>query len=118
MTREISRSSKETVHLGEKKVDGKIFRLLANTSGMRCVVVEMEPGKALEGNKSHKGEEFKYVLEGQVEFTVGEEKYVLGSGEWLWHKSETPHGARNPGQEKAKYITVVSRPAKKPLEYR
>lgn len=42
----------------------------------------------------HPEEQIIYVLEGKMEFTVGDETHVLGPGEAFFHPSNVPHSAR------------------------
>ncbi|WP_255461215.1 helix-turn-helix domain-containing protein [Glaciihabitans sp. INWT7] len=47
---------------------------------------------------SHVGWEYGYVLEGELEVTIGEEVFHLHSGESLGFDSAIPHVLRNPGE--------------------
>lgn len=60
---------------------------------------------------SHEGEEFVYVLEGEVEVIYGKERYSLGKGDSIYYDSIIPHhiGATSP--EGAKTLAVVYIPA-------
>ena len=46
---------------------------------------------------SHEGYEYGYVLAGELEVTVGEEKFLLNVGESLGFDSRIMHSLRNPG---------------------
>jgi transcriptional regulator with XRE-family HTH domain/quercetin dioxygenase-like cupin family protein len=46
---------------------------------------------------SHEGYEYGYVLEGQVEVTIGDDVFLLHEGESLGFDSAIPHVLRNPG---------------------
>jgi quercetin dioxygenase-like cupin family protein len=46
---------------------------------------------------SHEGWEYGYVLEGEIEITIGEETFHLRAGESLGFDSAIPHLLRNPG---------------------
>lgn len=46
---------------------------------------------------SHEGWEYGYVLEGEIEVTIGEETFHLHAGESLGFDSAIPHLLRNPG---------------------
>ncbi|MGI6554760.1 MAG: helix-turn-helix domain-containing protein [Bacillota bacterium] len=58
---------------------------------------------------SHEGEEFLYVLEGEVIVTYGQETYVLGPGDSIYYDSVVPHNVRG-GTEPAKFVAVVYTP--------
>ena len=46
---------------------------------------------------SHAGWEYGYVLEGELEVTIGDEVFHLRPGESLGFDSAIPHVLRNPG---------------------
>ena len=60
---------------------------------------------------SHEGEEVAYILEGQVEFIVGDERFQLKAGDSICYRSEQPHGYRNGGDDYAKLIVVNTPPS-------
>src|ERR1700716_2192681 len=50
------------------------------------------PGGGTDGLISHEGEEVAYVLEGKVEFLIGDARHVLNAGDSICYRSEQPHG--------------------------
>jgi DNA-binding transcriptional MerR regulator/quercetin dioxygenase-like cupin family protein len=65
------------------------------------------PGLGSEGSYAHAGEEFIFVLSGQLEFTLDEtETYMLGAEDTISFRSSRPHRWRNPGPEDAIVIWV------------
>jgi quercetin dioxygenase-like cupin family protein len=78
------------------------------------VRVDLAPGVAF-GKHTHPGEEIIYVLEGQLEYQVGDKPPVtLKAGDVLFIPAGTPHSARNPGtvtgSELATYIVEKGKP--------
>ena len=69
------------------------------------------PGRNGSGLISHEGEEVAYILEGQVEFTVGDEHFMLRTGDSICYRSERPHGYRNDGDGHARLIIVNTPPS-------
>ncbi len=59
---------------------------------------------------SHEGEEFIYVLEGQIEVTYGKNKYVLNAGESIYYDSIVDHNVHAANESKAKMLAVVYTP--------
>ena len=55
----------------------------------------------------HEGEEFIYVVRGELELTVGENQYRLRQGKSVHFNSSIPHVLRNPGAEKTELIVVL-----------
>lgn len=58
---------------------------------------------------NHIGEEFLFVLEGQLEFRCGDEIITLEEGDSLYFESSVPHGYRGLGGP-AKTLAVIYRP--------
>jgi transcriptional regulator with XRE-family HTH domain len=69
------------------------------------------PGGSGGGLVSHEGEEVALILEGQVEFIVGDERFLLSEGDSICYRSEQPHGYRNGGTGCAKLIVVNTPPS-------
>ena len=56
---------------------------------------------------NHKGEEFIYVLDGQLEFNYEDETYALGPGDSLYFDASLPHAFRAVGKKAALAIDVI-----------
>ena len=56
---------------------------------------------------THKGEEFIYVLDGQLEFSYENEIYSLSPGDSLYFDSTLPHAFRAVGKKHATAIDVI-----------
>ena len=56
---------------------------------------------------THKGEEFIYVLDGQLEFNYEDETYALGPGDSLYFDASLPHAFRAVGKKPALAIDVI-----------
>jgi quercetin dioxygenase-like cupin family protein len=58
----------------------------------------LEPGQ-LQPTHQHAGrDKMYYVIEGEGEFTIGEEARRLGPGGLAWAPADTPHGVTNVGE--------------------
>jgi transcriptional regulator with XRE-family HTH domain len=68
------------------------------------------PGGGTDGLISHEGEEVAYVLEGKVEFLIGEARHLLNAGDSICYRSEQPHGYNNGGEKAARMIIVNTPP--------
>jgi uncharacterized cupin superfamily protein len=58
----------------------------------------------------HEGEEFVYVLSGQVEISVGDHVNRLGPTDSLHFNSAIQHHMRNVGKEDAELLVVIYNP--------
>jgi transcriptional regulator with XRE-family HTH domain len=59
-----------------------------------------------EGSFHHEGQEFIYMLSGQMSFTINTEKLILRAGDSLYFDSTNVHRTRVVGKRPAKFICV------------
>jgi uncharacterized cupin superfamily protein len=99
----------------EKEIErpNKIYKFLFQTEKMEVNISELEPGSESR-LFTHTGEEIHLVLEGMLEYNVGDKFYKLNKGDILWHKSNLPHKAKNHSPNKVIYITIGTPPTFKP----
>jgi len=86
------------------------FSLARGKSGrsMEPFIVDIRPGAKEATLSSHEGEEFIYVLEGEVELRYGSETTRLAVGDSVYYDSIVPH--RVSSAAPAKVIAVVYAP--------
>lgn len=78
---------------------------------MQPMVFELAPGASSADIGDYQGKEhFLYILEGEVEVTLGDAKYVLNEGDAAYFIFESPGELCNTGQEKAVGLWVYSPP--------
>ena len=56
---------------------------------------------------NHEGEEFLYILDGELEFHYGEEIMRLLPGDSIFYDSSIPHGYLSVGEGKARAVAVL-----------
>lgn len=56
---------------------------------------------------SHEGEEFLFVLEGEMEIILGEHSEVLQPGDAIYYHSSIPHLVKCRGQKETKILAVI-----------
>ena len=54
----------------------------------------------------HPGHELVYVLEGELEYEVADEKYLLSEGDALLFEARLPHNWRNLGRQPVRFLLV------------
>ncbi|HDG98974.1 MAG TPA: XRE family transcriptional regulator [Desulfobacterales bacterium] len=78
---------------------------------MEPFIVEIEP---IDENASifykHKGEEFLFVMEGELEFRGADKVITLRPGDSLYFDSEIPHALRGLGGKRVKALAVIYSP--------
>jgi mannose-6-phosphate isomerase-like protein (cupin superfamily) len=57
---------------------------------------------------SHEGEEFIYVLEGEIEVLYGGDQYILGVGDSIYYESTTSHQVKTASDKKARILAVIN----------
>ena len=75
---------------------------------MEPFLIDVNPTENLEYNLSaHEGEEFIYVLEGELEIEYGKEKYILKAGDSIFYDSIVKHHVHGAPGKPAKILAVV-----------
>ncbi len=70
----------------------------------------IEPGGGSAGDLQHEGEEFGYVLEGEIELKVSGRRHRIGVGDCFHFRSERPHSYRNVGKKTARILWLNTPP--------
>lgn len=79
---------------------------------MEPFIVTLQPTKEIVDPSTHDGEEFIYVLEGQMEALVGDAIEVLSPGDAIYYDSTVPHLVRPYNDKPAKILAVIYSQAK------
>ena len=75
---------------------------------MEPFVIEVHPSVPEECTFSfHEGEEFLYVLEGEIEVLHGDDRHVLGVGDSIYYDSMSPHQVKTAGDKEARILAVI-----------
>lgn len=89
------------------------FSLAADKAGrnMEPFIVEIEPSEQSDYKLStHEGEEFIYVLEGQIEINYGKDLFSLSAGDSIYLDSIVMHNIHAANKQKARILAVVYAP--------
>lgn len=91
---------------------GIAMELLSIGSKMlECMLFRVPPKSGSDGAYSHAGEEFIYMLSGELEIWLDEtESYSLGPGDSFWFESSLGHRWFNPSDDEAVLIWVNTPP--------
>ena len=77
---------------------------------MEPVIVTINPNTSMTVDMPHEGQEFGYVLEGEVVVVVGSKSYVCKKGETFYFTTDKNHYIKNNKNKLAKVIWVSSPP--------
>lgn len=114
LLKEQEETAEERVKAYTKRTDNYAYTPLtpgAENKHLKAFRITIEPQKTHEGvGFQHEGEEFSYVLSGQVEITVGDHINTLEPGDSLHFNSGVKHNLKNIGDTQAELIVVVYTP--------
>jgi len=80
----------------------------AENSHLRAFMVSIEPHLTHKPVAyKHEGEEFIFVMNGELEFSLGANTHVLKTGESIHFNSDLPHKLKNPTAEITQCLVVV-----------
>jgi DNA-binding transcriptional MerR regulator/quercetin dioxygenase-like cupin family protein len=87
----------EPLSIGSRQIESTIWHI--------------KPGAGSDGMYSHQGEEFIYVMAGELELWLDElERYTLREGDSFWFDSSTGHRWYNPSNEETILLWINSPP--------
>ena len=97
-----------------KRTDNYAYTTLtpgAENKHLKAFKVTVDPMKEHKGvGYQHEGEEFAYVLSGNVEILVGEHVNSLSEGDSLHFNSGIRHNLRNTGEKTAELLVIIYGP--------
>lgn len=93
-------SNLEFHSLGAGKIDRNIDPFIID--------IEYEEGE--KELSSHEGEEFIYVLEGEIEVIYGKDTFTISKGDTIFYDSVVPHHLHASGNNNAKILAVLYTP--------
>lgn len=97
----------------EKKTDAYVLDWLvpnAQKNLMEPIRMELNSGCATEEDFAHEGEEFGYVLQGEITIKIGNVVKKCAKGESFYFVTDKPHTIYNNGKTKAVFIWISSPP--------
>ncbi|ATY13387.1 XRE family transcriptional regulator [Amycolatopsis sp. AA4] len=77
---------------------------------IEVLATRVNPTNAPSPVTRHDGEEFCYVVSGELTFLMPDESVVLAAGDAIHFKSSTPHAVHNQGDVVAEVLWTVDRP--------
>ena len=77
---------------------------------MEPIIIQIEPGGQSVIDNPHAGEEFGYVLEGQVTLVLNRKRYVIKKGETFYYIANKEHYIINTSSHSAKILWISTPP--------
>lgn len=98
----------------EKNNSGASLYLLSNHGNgkqMDTFLIEFEKGSDTKGiMRNHPGQEFCFVLNGKIEFTLEDKIFLLDKNDSFYFNSARSHSVRNASNENSQIIWIVTPP--------
>lgn len=90
----------------------RLEALIPNRRGnlLSGYINDIDPGGGAEGIITHEGEEFGYILDGELELIVDKKKYRLRAGDSFYFRSERPHSYTNRHNKVARVLWINTPP--------
>jgi transcriptional regulator with XRE-family HTH domain len=107
----LRQGERPTVQAGQAK-GHRLEALIPSRRGnlLSGYINDIEPGSGSEGVITHEGEEFGYVLDGEIELVVDKKKYQLRPGDSFFFRSERPHSYTNNRKKVARILWLNTPP--------
>ena len=94
-------------HLGGEKIT--MLLTGQDTDGKFAMIIdEVPPGEGPPLHIHHNEDETFYVLEGELELQVDEERFVVSAGSSIFMPRGIPHTFRNSGTQTAKSLVILT----------
>ncbi|MCR1809385.1 helix-turn-helix domain-containing protein [Haploplasma modicum] len=77
---------------------------------MEPIIINLEAGGQSTIDDPHNGEEFGYVLEGQVTLVLNKKRYIIKKGETFYYMANKEHYIVNNGNTNAKVLWISTPP--------
>ena len=74
---------------------------------MEPFLVSLEPSETEEERSTHDGQEFIFVVHGEMEVRLGEEIHILKPGDSIYYDSTVPHLVKCHGKKSTKILAVL-----------
>ncbi len=83
----------------------------AQKNEMEPILVTIEPGGQTYPDNPHEGEEFGYILEGNITIVLGQRRLKAKKGESFMISPGVPHHLENKGKKQAKLLWISTPPS-------
>jgi len=104
--------SRTEVFVHNKKTASEMLTARILDKKMMPVILKLQTNGVSDKEENKIGtEKFLYILAGEIEASIGEEKYKLSKGDTLYFNASLPHQFKNIGSSEAQCICISSPPS-------
>ncbi|MCW8130450.1 MAG: cupin domain-containing protein [Planctomycetota bacterium] len=107
----VKRAAEATRGMTRSRRTGYDYSLLAAGKPVRKLepfLVRLAPGLKQKKHLHHSGDEFVYVLRGELSFQWGRETFLLKAGDSITYDAAVPHLSRNPNRKRETLFLAVT----------
>jgi len=104
MPQSITHYSRHVGTKAEKFYKTTLFQAEHLMIGLNC----LEPGQIQKVHDHADQDKFYYVIEGEGEFTVGDQITGAGPGSVVWAQAGVPHGVENKGRQRLVILVGIA----------
>lgn len=79
----------------------------ADTGGLHAVELHLPSGESSPWHVHHEEDEWFYVIEGELQVIVGDDRVRLGAGEFAFGPRDVPHGFRVTSKSPARILLIT-----------
>jgi transcriptional regulator with XRE-family HTH domain len=94
------------------RAPGVIYRVLpiGRQFGIQVMHVRFEPHAGFPEPLAHDGDDFTWVMQGELVLLYGDTEHRVRRGQAIWYPSNVPHAFRNPRERPAELISFTTLP--------
>ena len=75
---------------------------------MQAAVISIDGARTKFELREHPGEQFLFLMEGEMEYICGGQEFTLRPGDCLYFKANIPHGPKLTAKQKVSYLVVFT----------
>lgn len=97
------------VFVHDEKYSSEMLTSKVLDKKMMPVMLKIQPDGTTDREEHKIGiERFIYILDGEIEVAIGDERYQLTKGDTLYFNASIPHRFKNTGSTEARCISIIS----------
>ena len=99
-------------HFQREDEDSTVTWLVTNSqkNEMEPILVELKPNGISESDMPHEGEEFGYVLDGELTLVIADKEMTCKKGDSFYFAADKVHYIKNTSNHTAKFLWISSPP--------
>ncbi|MCR4792843.1 MAG: XRE family transcriptional regulator [Lachnospiraceae bacterium] len=104
----------ESEYFEKEDKNGNVVEWLvasAQNSNIEPILVKLKPGTSMKPDKPHEGEEFGYVLRGEIKVHYGDNSYTVKKGSSFFYQANKTHSIEASGKQESEFLWISTPPS-------